>query len=110
MKSTHWHIFCTCRDHTSLERNPSRRRTMDGREILTRMALILRLMDRLADLEAHDQDDAHQLRQERTRLRGKWEELAQQFRYLQVQSHQANVSPTLRAGEHADGNPSLASG
>jgi hypothetical protein len=52
---------------------------MDRIEILTRLALILRRMDRLADLATRDKEDLDSLREERTRLHDKWQELAQQL-------------------------------
>jgi hypothetical protein len=55
---------------------------MDSIEILTRLALILRRMHRLADLAARDKQDVVELRKERERLHGKWQELAQQLRQL----------------------------
>jgi hypothetical protein len=55
---------------------------MDRIEILTRLALILRRMDRLADLAVRDKDDVDKLREERATLHGKWQDLAQQLRHL----------------------------
>ena len=65
-----------------LERTPARLPRMDRNEILTRLALILRRMHRLADLAARDKQDVVELRKERERLHGKWQELAQQLRQL----------------------------
>ena len=52
---------------------------MDRIEILTRLALILRRMDRLAGLDIKGRDDLHQTQDEINRLREKWQELTQEL-------------------------------
>jgi len=52
---------------------------MDRIEILTRLALILRRMDRLAGLDIKGRDDLHQTQDEINRLREKWQDLTQEL-------------------------------
>ena len=55
---------------------------MDRIEILTRLALILRRMDRLAGLDIKGRDDLHQTQDEINRLREKWQELTQELKRM----------------------------
>ena len=52
---------------------------MDRIEILTRLAIILRRMERLAGLETTGSEDLLQTQEELTRLREKWQELTQEL-------------------------------
>jgi predicted nucleic acid-binding Zn-ribbon protein len=55
---------------------------MDRIEILTRLALILRRMDRLAGLDIKGREDLHQTQDEINRLREKWQELTQELKRM----------------------------
>jgi hypothetical protein len=53
---------------------------MDRIEILTRLALILRRMERLAGLESTSGEELHQTQDEVNRLREKWQDLTQELK------------------------------
>jgi len=53
---------------------------MDRNEILTRLALILRRMECIANLETTGQEDLRQTNEEITWLREKWQELTHELR------------------------------
>ena len=63
-----------------LERTPARLPRMDRNEILTRLALILRRMECIANLETTGQEDLRQTNEEITWLREKWQELTHELR------------------------------
>ena len=52
---------------------------MDRIEILTRLGLILRRLERLADLETTSREDRSQAEEEITWLREKWQELTHEL-------------------------------
>jgi len=64
---------------------------MDRIEILLRLALILRRMDRLAGLDTKDEKDLHQTQNEIIRLREKWLELTQELNRKRGLSDETNA-------------------
>src|SRR5262249_24068584 len=79
-----WHAFCILSGSASAGSDSptttSRLPEMDGIEILTRLALILRRMERLAGLDPTDKEDLRETVDELKRLREKWQELTQELR------------------------------
>ena len=53
---------------------------IDRIEIMLRLAFVLRRMDRLASLDAKDEEDLYQTQDEISRLREKWQELTQELK------------------------------
>jgi len=79
MHRGNWHVLCTSGIGPAGNDSIHFVATMDRIEILTRLNLILRRLERLADLETTSREDRSQTEEEITWLREKWQELTHEL-------------------------------